>query len=208
MNERKIIDSKDNIIKVAFSLFLKKGFKEVTITNIMEVTKLSKGAIYHHFKSKEEIYAATLETYYFELLQPTGIDFNSGNFTKDVEQLYSYVAELFHNIEHISENGSDYPIRNYFSFQLESEKNKTIRGQNTKAIAEFRKTVENIVVAGFTNNQINPDLNVATITMQIIGLTEGVAIHHSTLKNNVKVKLLKKYKLVFDSYLSLISVKQ
>ena len=63
MTKTKTLDSKDNIIKVAFSLFLKKGFKAVTINNIQERTGLSKGAIYHHFKSKEEIYFATLETY-------------------------------------------------------------------------------------------------------------------------------------------------
>ncbi|MDT0553222.1 TetR/AcrR family transcriptional regulator [Urechidicola vernalis] len=204
MGLKKSFDSKDNIIRVAFSLFLKKGFKEVTITNIMEVTKLSKGAIYHHFKSKEEIYAATLETYYFELLQPDGVDFNSGSFKKDIESLYNYVAELFHNIENISKNDSDYPIRNYFSFQLESEKNTAIRGQTTQAVAEFRKTVEDIVINGFSNHQIKPELDVKTITLQIIGMVEGVAVHHSTLKDNVKEILLKKYQLVFDSFLSFI----
>ncbi|OIQ38023.1 MAG: hypothetical protein BM563_07055 [Bacteroidetes bacterium MedPE-SWsnd-G1] len=203
MGAKKSFDSKDNIIRVAFSLFLKKGFKEVTITNIMDVTKLSKGAIYHHFKSKEEIYAATLETYYFELLQPDGVDFNSGNFKKDIEVLYYYVAELFHNIENISKY-SDYPIRNYFSFQLESEKNTAIRGQTIQAVAEFRKTVEGIVTNGFSNNQIKSDLDIKTITLQIVGLIEGVAVHHSTLKDNVKDVLLKRYKLVFDSFLSFI----
>lgn len=207
MSEQKSVDSKDNIIKAAFSLFLQKGFKEVTINNIMEVTKLSKGAIYHHFKSKEEIYAATLETYYFELLQPHGIDFNSGEFNTDIENVYQYVAELFHNIENISENDSDFPIRNYFSFQLESEKNITIRGKTTEAVAEFRKTVEQIVINGFENKQINPMLDVKTVTLQIVGMVEGIAIHHSTLRSDVKTYLLKKYKLVFDCYLDLISVK-
>ena len=54
-------------MKVAYVLFLKKGFKEVTIKNITEATKLSKGAVYHHFSSKEEI-LATLDKYFFGLL--------------------------------------------------------------------------------------------------------------------------------------------
>lgn len=42
MVKKKEIMSKDNIVKTSFILFLKKGYKEVTIKNIMEATNLSK----------------------------------------------------------------------------------------------------------------------------------------------------------------------
>lgn len=44
------------ILDVSLELFLKKGFEHTTIQNIIDhLGGLSKGAIYHHFKSKEEI---------------------------------------------------------------------------------------------------------------------------------------------------------
>ncbi|MEG0681587.1 MAG: helix-turn-helix domain-containing protein, partial [Eubacterium sp.] len=46
----------NRILDVAFNLFSKKGYEQTTIQNIVdELGDLSKGAIYHHFKSKEEI---------------------------------------------------------------------------------------------------------------------------------------------------------
>lgn len=48
---------KGAIIKAARKLFLEKGFKAVTVESIAHKAELSKGAIYLHYSSKEEIYA-------------------------------------------------------------------------------------------------------------------------------------------------------
>jgi len=45
------------IIKAARKLFLENGFKAVTVESIARKAELSKGAIYLHYNSKEEIYA-------------------------------------------------------------------------------------------------------------------------------------------------------
>ncbi|MEG0913558.1 MAG: TetR/AcrR family transcriptional regulator [Oscillospiraceae bacterium] len=46
------------IIKAANTIFVEKGYEETTIQDIMVKVKMSKGAIYHYFKSKEEIFDA------------------------------------------------------------------------------------------------------------------------------------------------------
>ena len=47
------------ILDVAFRLFMKKGYEHTSIQDIInQLGGLSKGAIYHHFKSKEEILLA------------------------------------------------------------------------------------------------------------------------------------------------------
>lgn len=46
----------DKILEVSELLFLEKGYDNTTIQNIVdELGGLTKGAVYHHFKSKEEI---------------------------------------------------------------------------------------------------------------------------------------------------------
>lgn len=53
--------SKDQIIQVALSLFSNKGYNETTMADLVAATGLSKGAVYHHFKSKEEILQLLME---------------------------------------------------------------------------------------------------------------------------------------------------
>ncbi len=43
------------ILEVSRQLFLEKGYEKATLADIIRETGLSKGAIYHHFASKEEI---------------------------------------------------------------------------------------------------------------------------------------------------------
>lgn len=44
------------ILDIATKLFLQKGYDNTSLQDIINESKLSKGAIYHHFKSKEEIF--------------------------------------------------------------------------------------------------------------------------------------------------------
>ena len=50
------------ILDVAFRLFMEKGYEYTSIQDILDqLGGLSKGAIYHHFKSKEEILVAVVD---------------------------------------------------------------------------------------------------------------------------------------------------
>jgi TetR/AcrR family transcriptional repressor of nem operon len=49
-------DTKEHILKVASGLFLQKSFKEVTMQEIVAKTGMSKGAFYHYFESKEQLF--------------------------------------------------------------------------------------------------------------------------------------------------------
>jgi AcrR family transcriptional regulator len=45
----------NEIIEAAISEFLEKGFEKASMESIAQMAKLSKGGLYHHFKSKVEI---------------------------------------------------------------------------------------------------------------------------------------------------------
>lgn len=55
----------NRILDTSMELFLKKGYDNTTIQDIVDALgDLSKGAIYHHFKSKEEIIEAVIPRIY------------------------------------------------------------------------------------------------------------------------------------------------
>ena len=66
-------DTKEHILHVSLQLFLQKNFKEVTMKEIVEKTGLSKGAFYHYFSSKEQVFEEVINHFYTELLST---DFN------------------------------------------------------------------------------------------------------------------------------------
>lgn len=55
-------ETENLILEVAFQLFMKKGYEHTSIQDIINnLGGLSKGAIYHHFKSKEDILFAVTD---------------------------------------------------------------------------------------------------------------------------------------------------
>ncbi len=61
-------DSKEHILSVSLNLFLQKNFKEVTMKEIVEKTGLSKGAFYHYFSSKEQVFEEVIKHYYSDFI--------------------------------------------------------------------------------------------------------------------------------------------
>lgn len=51
----------ENILTTASTLFLEKGYDQTNIQDILDALHLSKGGLYHHFSSKEEILEAVMK---------------------------------------------------------------------------------------------------------------------------------------------------
>ncbi|MNI37046.1 HTH-type transcriptional repressor KstR2 [compost metagenome] len=68
----------EQILSVSTKLFMEKGFEKTSIQDIIIELGMSKGAIYHHFKSKEDILDAVMKKQFqyttrmlYELIQHT-----------------------------------------------------------------------------------------------------------------------------------------
>jgi len=61
-------DSKEHILETAFILFMQKGFKAVTIEDIVEKTGMSKGAFYHYFTSKKDLFSEVVNDYILKIM--------------------------------------------------------------------------------------------------------------------------------------------
>jgi AcrR family transcriptional regulator len=51
------MDTRQHIVNTAFSLFIRKSYKDVTMKEVVAKTGLSKGAVYHYFSSKEALFS-------------------------------------------------------------------------------------------------------------------------------------------------------
>lgn len=66
MNSNGQNQRKQRILDAAISVFIEKGFEEASMREISSAAGLTTGAIYHHFKNKDELfYHAVKEAMYF-----------------------------------------------------------------------------------------------------------------------------------------------
>lgn len=87
--------TREHILQESFKLFLQKSYKEVTLREIVEATGLSKGAFYHHFTSKEQLFLELVNDVFSSVLDVPYDRFNQ-------ESLYHFYIDY---INYYVENG-------------------------------------------------------------------------------------------------------
>ncbi|MBN1819597.1 MAG: helix-turn-helix transcriptional regulator, partial [Prolixibacteraceae bacterium] len=156
-------DTKLEILKAAFILFLQKNFKEVTMNDIVEKTGMSKGAFYHYFKSKEQLYFEVINMFFVTLPSIIQRDYDESslyNFYHDyltkTSQAFKIIGESL-QIAHVD-------IFSFFSLSIDAikrlpdfrEKSKLNNSENIKhwerVIQSAREKGE--IATGMTNTQI------------------------------------------------------
>ena len=53
--------TRDKLVRVAHDLFSQQGYAQTSLDTIVTKAQMSKGAVYHHFKNKQQVYAACYE---------------------------------------------------------------------------------------------------------------------------------------------------
>ena len=61
MNKNLQSDKKNNILMAAVKVLTNKGYYSSTMDDIVAESKMSKGAIYHYYSSKKEVYLAVID---------------------------------------------------------------------------------------------------------------------------------------------------
>ena len=55
MPRETLVDSRQEILRTAARLFQQRGYDATSMNDVAAALKLSKGGLYHHFQSKDEI---------------------------------------------------------------------------------------------------------------------------------------------------------
>jgi len=62
-------ERKNELINVATDLFMKKGYEETSVSDIVKKAKVAQGTFYYYFESKEQIIDAIVDRFQKEMLQ-------------------------------------------------------------------------------------------------------------------------------------------
>lgn len=60
------MEIKDNILKVAFKLFIERGFFEVSIKDLIEEARIAKNDFYDYFKNKDKLITEVIDKFFFQ----------------------------------------------------------------------------------------------------------------------------------------------
>ena len=192
-------DSKGQILKTSLLLFLQKGFKEVTMKEIVKSSGFSKGAFYHYFSSKEEVFKEVIDVYFSQMLH---LDYNNLP-SNSLQSFYQANLEILQARDNILQSWyretfeGDFPNNMYYILFDALRLLPAVKEQQTKRIQEELKAWEKVITNALTNGEIKTTFSPQNLAKQFVYSSDGIAMHMIMISSSEK--LFKEVKEIWDS---------
>ena len=177
-------DSKEHILLTSLKLFMQKGFKEVTMKEIVEKTGLSKGAFYHYFSSKEQVFAEVIDHFFMGMMT---VDYSQLSQTS-LKAFYGEILVRFEENEkasqkRIAEQGDSTITGNYYYLIFDAMRMLPDFQANHQLEQKAElKAWKNVIATAKANNEIKTQMGDEQIAKLFIYLGDGTNINLVTNK--------------------------
>ena len=171
--------SRDHILETAFRLFFAKGYKEVTMAELVRVSGLSKGAFYHYFDSKADLYHAVMQKFLISNMEHFAAQYDqSATLRENLKSLFQQSAGMAEQIRS-SDDESSSGMFNYLMFLQRAMQNQEFR----EKVLEFNLQYENGLAAWISiakeKGEIKGEINSLILAKHLIGLMKGLTVVYS-----------------------------
>lgn len=185
-------NTKEKLLSKAFHLFITKGYR-VGISEIVKAAGVSKGALYHYFHNKDELFEASVKKYFFNETDNYGIvdDSKLGIKEKVDRIVYLYFIKI------MDKNGSSrFPLNlksNFLHILVEFSQHPLIRKTYLKELSNVQNAFRDLlIIEGLkSNTKINVYVQILTDILKgyLIDLMIENPVKQSTVTVNLKNKL-------------------
>jgi TetR/AcrR family transcriptional regulator, biofilm operon repressor len=166
---------KDKIISKASNLFLKLGFKSVTMDDIANEMCISKKTIYKYFCNKEILIEETTETGLKQINQTIAkIVANNHNAIEENFEIIKMFKEMFNSIE----TSPSYQLKKHYPEIYQ----KLISQSKTECHSMFEQNIEKGIQEGLYRNELNIQSHVYFYYALISSINENIVSEKESKK--------------------------
>lgn len=178
--------TREFIIRKAAPVFNIKGMEATAMSDIMEVTKLSKGTLYVHFKNKEELIA---EVFSYNMKTLTDNVLSSiSKYNSVKECLFSYIDVLTDISNPPVEGGC--PMMN---FGIEADDtDPAIAKRIASEIQKSHRLISEIILKGIQAGEFKPEWNYQEFAKLAFSMIEGAVVVSRITKDDSSAKIIAK----------------
>lgn len=170
--------TKEKILMAALDLFYQKGYGKTSLNDISNSLKMTKGAIYWHFKNKEDLFYSLIEWIWQEVERSMYLKFENVETTDDLKELMIDYVKIVLSNENLR--------KGYCIFLSRSEWMNELKGISSYIIKKFEEYI-NFMVKALKKLQdkgeINHDINVFLTAKGILSSIDGIIISSLFLDN-------------------------
>lgn len=166
-NQQRGVETRAIILQTALDLFSENGYDATSVAQICQGAQVSKGAFYHHFASKQELFLALMESW---LVNLRGSIETRGVSVARVPETLDHMAEvsggLFVDLE------SGFPI--LLEFWTQASRQPSVWEKAVAPYRQFLNYFTGLMRTGIDEGSfdacIDPDVAARSLTAMVMGL--------------------------------------
>ena len=178
----KMNNTKEKIKITALHLFMERGYY-VGVNEIIERSGSSKGAFYHHFRSKDQLFIETIDRYFFSDLEQ--LDFLDDPHISFREQVIRLVKKRYEPFKAVNKFLPDKTMVNYLHILSEYPKHKDLSEKSKIHFENFISILEKILEQALKDGIIKKKINTKTLCLNIGFLVDGSIADAMIIYNNI-----------------------
>ncbi len=172
------METKENIVKTALELFLQNGYEKTSMNDIAREVGISKPAIYHHFKNKDELFHEVLSLFFEEMGKWSKARFGPCKNLKELLKAFFQSLKSFREVADVllgkKEQSTPYSFLELFLSA--SRKDPTVQKRIEDGFVQSRQFLKQQLVKAQKKGEIRRDINSEIFAFQIHGLIEGTGL--------------------------------
>jgi AcrR family transcriptional regulator len=162
--------TKQKILDAAIQLFSRKGFRSTSLSDLVQATGLTKGALYHHFKNKDSLFYAVLENLRFLWRERVFRDMlEKQSALERLETLFDNHARL------IEERETFCLVLSSLVMEMDNV-NAEFMDALREIFADLTALIQRIIEKGQESGEIRRDLDPRLLALNLVGMMEGNSI--------------------------------
>jgi len=182
-------DTREYIIDQAYTLFLSRSYEAVSINDISKAIGFTKGALYHHFTNKEELFKAVIDKYlpFEDFLVPL----NDLTLQQYVEESIKISEKIVYNI--LGEKPKFIPI-SYLALFIDAFRHyPKFAKEKDRLIQQEIEKITHVIKKAIDNGEARKDIDPEVMAMNFFTISLGIA-SNLTMNNSPKqaIEILRK----------------
>lgn len=188
--------TKQFILETASPLYNEKGISGVSIDDVLEATKLTKGCIYGHFNGKDDLSEQVIDFSLKKMSEKVAAVISKGKTPK--EKIFFYLDFYKNPMDTYIAGGC--PI---FNTAVEADDNfPAIKKKVATVLTTGQEEISNILKEGIAKGEFSKKLNAEVFAFKMLSAVEGGIVLSRTMgSRKLMLELIKDLKKELEQYM-------
>ncbi len=161
MSHNKQDQRKNQILNAALEVIVSKGYEGSSMSDIVQKSNLSKGAIYWYYSSKKEVYLALVNHWVLQYSPTLNLIIEDGQpASVQLKELFNFFIKQYEDDPTV--------FKALTVFWSLAGRDKKFKEKFDKVYSEFLSIIEKIIIKGIESNEFkNVDTKIAALSIMV-----------------------------------------